>query len=382
MGNSRASRENYNKKRAERRKAEKLSVEQTIPNGKSFEITNLKKTIKELTNRLLTEDIVRSEIIGLASSSPVTPEWLTKSSQGTTSAVKTSGVPTLLASDWHWGETVSSDSIGGCNSFDLTIARARARNLINSSVSLLEDHVVSHQGFPGIVFALGGDMLSGDIHEELTKTNEIPLLPAFVDLYGVMIWCIDKLKERFGRVFLPCVTGNHSRTTKKMEGKNRVFTNFDWLLYTMLDKYYEHDNAVSFMIPTGPDAYFKIYEHRYLLRHGDMFRGGDGIIGAIGPIIRGDTKTRSRNNQIGMPYDTLLLCHFHQLIQMQRLIVNGSLVGYNEYAFNNGFGFEVPRQALWLTHPKYGITIQMPVNLQKTDESGSKPSSWVSWSDK
>lgn len=28
----------------------------------------------------------------------------------------------------------------------------------------------------------------------------------------------------------------------------------------------------------------------YLLTHGDQFRGGDGVIGALGPIIRGDHK--------------------------------------------------------------------------------------------
>jgi hypothetical protein len=64
-------------------------------------------------------------------------------------------------------------------------------------------------------------------------------------------------------------------------------------------------------------------------------------------------------------YDTLLLGHWHQLIQLQRLIVNGSLKGYDEYAASGNFGFEPPQQALWLTHSQRGITFSMPVHVEE-----------------
>jgi hypothetical protein len=147
-------------------------------------------------------------------------------------------------------------------------------------------------------------------------------------------------------------------------------TSFDWLLYCFLAKHFEGDKRVTFLIPDGPDAYYKIYGHRYLLTHGDQFRGGDGMIGALGPIIRGDHKKRSRNSQIDMGYDTLLLGHWHQYIHLTRLIVNGSLKGYDEYAYSNNFPFEQPQQALWLTHPKYGITRQHQVHARWLDRNG------------
>lgn len=101
------------------------------------------------------------------------------------------------------------------------------------------------------------------------------------------------------------------------------------------------------------------------------------MIGALGPIIRGDHKKRSRNAQIGMSYDTLVIGHWHQLIQTQRLIVNGSLVGYNEHAFNENFGFEAPRQALWITHPGRGITFHMPVQADPKRKADERE--WVKW---
>jgi len=177
---------------------------------------------------------------------------------------------------------------------------------------------------------------------------------------------------------VPCVGGNHGRNTHKIRNKGRNFTSFDWLTYQFLAKHFESDSRVSFHIPDGPDALYAIYNHKYLLTHGDQFRGGDGVIGALGPIIRGDHKKRSRNGQIDMDYDTLIIGHFHQLIQLERLIVNGSLKGYCEYAYSNNFGFEPPRQALWITHPYHGITFSMPVNVDVSFENSDK-SEWVSW---
>jgi hypothetical protein len=113
-----------------------------------------------------------------------------------------------------------------------------------------------------------------------------------------------------------------------------------------------------------------------LLSHGDQFRGGDGMIGALGPIIRGDHKKRSRNAQIDLEYDTLILGHWHQYIHMRRLIVNGSLKGYDEYAYGNNYPFEPPTQALWMTHPKYGITYRAPVYVDRLREPPK--TAWVS----
>lgn len=202
-------------------------------------------------------------------------------------------------------------------------------------------------------------------------------MPALLDLLGVLTWCIEQLADNFGNVFVPCVTGNHGRNTKKPRAKGRNFSNFDWLLYQFLSRQFRHDKRVQFLIPDGSDAHWQVFGHRYCMTHGDQFRGGDGMIGALGPIIRGDHKKRSRNGQIDLGYDTLLLGHWHQLIQLQRLIVNGSLKGMDEYAFANNFGYEIPQQALWLTHSKHGITISMPVHLDDRPLTGDRE--WVKW---
>jgi hypothetical protein len=69
--------------------------------------------------------------------------------------------------------------------------------------------------------ALGGDMLTGDIHDELTETNDAPTAVALLDIYGVLRVGHHEIADEFGMVFLPCVAGNHGRFTKKPRSKNR-----------------------------------------------------------------------------------------------------------------------------------------------------------------
>jgi hypothetical protein len=261
------------------------------------------------------------------------------------------------------------------NEYSVEIAKDRARTFITVAIELLRKHIQGGK-YPGVVLILGGDMLSGDIHEELSETNEMPTMPALIELVGVLSWCIRTLADEFGAVFVPCVTGNHGRTSRKPRAKRRNHTNFDWLLYQMLAKVFEADRRVTFLIPEGPDAYYKIFGTRYLLTHGDQFRGGDGMIGALGPIARGDKKKRARNVQTDKSFDVMLLGHWHQYIHMNRFIVNGTLKGYDEYADANNFDVEPAQQALWITHPQHGITFRMPVYVQR-GTTASK-TEWIS----
>jgi hypothetical protein len=320
----------------------------------------------------LTAEYIKKKIIKLRDGKTTIPNWLIKKSE----KKKFAGVPTLFASDWHWGEIVDPNQINGVNEYNMTIAQNRARTMVQKAIDLLQNYV-ANANYPGIVFVLGGDMVSGDIHEELMATNEKEIMPTVLDLFGVLSWCIHTLADEFGNVFVPCVSGNHGRNTHKIRNKGRNFTSFDWLLYQFLAKRFENDSRVTFHIPDGPDAYYSIFGHKYLLTHGDQFRGGDGVIGALGPIVRGDHRKRSRNAQIDMGYDTMLLGHWHQLIQLERLIVNGSLKGYDEYAYSNNFGFEPPRQAMWITHPEHGITFSIPIYVDSKKKKIDKE--WISW---
>ena len=338
----------------------RLTDETGKTNSPLAELRAAREKIKLLESRLLTDEYVKAQIIKTVTSDYKIPDWTTTPPKRLSDLA---GVPTLFLSDWHWGEVVRPAEIGGVNEYSLKVARKRAETVLNVSTELLTKHLASSH-YPGICLILGGDMLSGDIHDELRETNEEPTSVVWLDLLGVLTQIICSLQVTFGNVFVVCVTGNHGRMTHKPRAKRRNHSNWDWLLYQVLRRNLEGDR-VNFLIPDGPDALFRLYHHRYMLTHGDQFRGGDGIIGPLGPITRGDIKKRSRQAQVQAGYDTLLMGHWHQLIQLDSLIVNGSLKGYDEYAASNNFKFESPRQALWITHPDHGITFSMPVYAER-----------------
>lgn len=336
------------------------------------EVKALRAALSTRQKEDLTRHVVREKILELAASTPPQPSWLIKK----TSHKGSLGVPTLFLSDLHWGEVVNPSEVGYANAYDLEIAHKRLHKCVETTIHLLTNSLTT-PSYDGFVLAFGGDMVTGNIHEELTATNDAPIMPTVIDLYGALIEVIEKLADQFNNVFIPCVTGNHGRTTKKIPSKERNATSYDWLVYCLLEKHFAKDKRVQFAIPDGSDCAFNIYNHRYLLTHGDQFRGGDGLIGPLGPVTRGRHKKSSRNSSIGASFDTLMVGHFHTLAQLPHLIMNGSIKGLDEYAYQGNFSFERPAQALWITHPQNGITFQMPVYADDGEKAGN--AEWVSW---
>lgn len=325
----------------------------------------------------LTAERVREAIFGLAAETPAPPEWLIEAPSGGSAP----GVPVAFWSDWHWSEKVRRQEVGGVNEYSCEIARARVRRLVESTISLCFDHMVRPE-YPGIVIPLGGDMTSGDIHEELAQTNEISTLQTVIELADVLTWALRTMVSHFHRVFVPCVVGNHGRNTKRPRMKGRTFTNFDWLLYCLLERAFKDDPRVRFQIPEGADAMFQIYDRRFLLTHGDALgvKGGDGIIGALGPIMRGKIKLANSEAQIGRDFDTLMMGHWHQYITLPGLVVNGSLKGYDEFArLALRAPYQRPTQALFFVHRKHGLTCHWPVFLESTPAKDD--AAWLSWRD-
>ena len=353
---------------------ERISAQDTI--------RDLRAQIASIHREELTAENIRQAIFGLAKVTATPPRWVIEPKSHKRAVT---GTPCVLWSDWHWGEVVSPAQISGVNEFDMAIASDRLRRLVERTIDLCFSHM-TNPVYPGIVVCLGGDMISGDIHEELTETNELPTQPILLDLFSKLAWALAALADKFGRVRVVCQYGNHGRTTKKPRMKNRAFTNYDWTLCQLLERHFlaAKDDRLSFYAPDGVDSMFNVYGHRYLLTHGDNLgvKGGDGIIGALGPILRGDVKIRNSNGQMGQPFDTLLMGHWHQLLPLwPRVCVNGSLKGYDEFAkLALRATPEEPQQALWFTHPERGITCSWPVKLGSKRSVDTKQA-WVSWPD-
>lgn len=347
-----------------------------------YEIARLKSDVerllgyvKELEHDRLTTEKIR-EIIGATNTAKLGEgaNWIKGPKElkyGVT------GIPTLFISDIHFDEVVKGGEIGFVNEYNHQIAVDRIKHTFKMAVDLTKKYLHKPK-YDGFICAFGGDLLSGNIHEELAETNAQTITHSIIDLSDLLADAISGLADEFGRVFCPCVVGNHGRLHKKPRYKQKTEQNYEWLIYQYLAKHFKNDHRVTFYIPDSPDAQWSVYGRVYNMNHGDQFKGGSGIAGLYSPLMLGMARKQKKQNAIGQPFDVMMNGHWHQYIHTDNLIVNGSIKGYDEFANGHNFSFEPPQQALFIAHPVKRETFRMPILCDKGQEPRKfkAPLSW------
>jgi hypothetical protein len=293
-------------------------------------------------------------------------------------------IATAFFSDSHFDEVVKPEQVDGLNAYNRKIATARLREFFSNTVSLARDYV-SGLKYEALCMPWGGDTFSGDIHEELAQTNEATILESILYWRDHMIEGLRLLADEFPRVLCPVVVGNHPRMSRKPRAKDRPQTNFDWLFaHLVADRVKDQKwgKRVEWVISDSADQQFSLYSTTFNLTHGDQFNGGAGIAAALSPLLLGSHRKSKRSLQAKRPYDWLICGHWHNMIPgVYQIICNGTIKGYDEYAFQKNFAYEPPQQTFWVTDPKYGVTIRAPIHCKSEDEDwGAVPK--VVWGDK
>ena len=286
---------------------------------------------------------------------PEPPKWLRAPSKG-----GHRGIVSLVLSDTHFDEVVRPEQIDFLNAYNRGIAEQRTRAAFEKTIVLARDYVKGID-YDGAALFLTGDLLSGNIHDELKQTNEGTLFEAVEHWLDPLIAGITMLADDFGKLVVPCVVGNHGRMTRKPVAKNRAQDNVEWLVYKALERHFRGDERVTFMVSDAADVTVPLYATTFLATHGDQFRGGSGISGAMAPLLLGQHRKTRRQMAAGKPFDWLVMGHWHQYMSGKGLIVSGSMKGYDEYAFVSNFVPEPPQLAWWITTPENGVTISAPV---------------------
>ncbi len=348
------------------------------------EIIRLRDELRDMRNRLEAahrenmESGALAEIIGGLIAEPASPpEWLNPPPR---TGEASPHVPVAPFADWHGGETVDGEAVRGVNTYSVAVMERRVQRLVKKIITLCRDYGPGN--YPGIVVPLLGDFVSGGLHPELLKTDELRILPSILKVRDLLLGALLSLADEFGFVFVPCTSGNHGRLTKKPEFKGYQHENADWMIYQLLARALRDrgEKRIIISIPPSNEAEFCIFGLRFLQVHGDMLgvQGGDGIIGAIGPIMRGKMKVGARMRSFGADFDLLLMGHWHQELFLPGVLVSNSLKGYDEYVMKKlSAPFSLPSQPLFFVHPKIGITSYSTIKLEDPPEKAS--AGWVSF---
>lgn len=314
--------------------------------------------IKELKALASFYDSARREPIRI-------PEWQIKPTKGSHA-----GLVMAQSTDWHLGEVVKPEEIFDLNAFNREIALKRVKLWAEKVITLPREYVNGVR-LDGLVVPATGDLFTGDIHDELKQTNNSPLLAEVLFWQEPVMAAILELEREYKNVAFHVVDGNHGRLSKKPIFKGRVHDNVEWLFWSVVrDRLRDLGSKVVINVSTSPDLNVAVYGRNHLLTHGEQFQGGTGIAGSFSPLMLGSHRKGKRQDIAGMPMETMVLGHLHQLINIPGVIMGGCLKGYDEFAFGHNFPPAEAAQAMWITTPERAQTIWMPVYLQDRKSEG------------
>lgn len=154
--------------------------------------------------------------------------------------VKHEATAVALASDWHVEELVEPSTINGMNTYNTTIARQRSVEFFRGILWMIRNSrtgATDEYGFSikNLVLWLGGDLISGYIHEELMESNELSPTEATLFAQDLIVSGIDFLLKHgeLEKIIIPCSYGNHGRCHDE---QTELLTFDGWKKYDELTK--------------------------------------------------------------------------------------------------------------------------------------------------
>lgn len=254
-----------------------------------------------------------------------------------------------LASDWHVEERVRPGDTPTGNAYNLKIAELRIDRYFQGLAWLVKFH---RGGFKirELVLWLGGDLMSGHIHEENVETSAMSPIKTMLWLQPQLIRGIEWLRDelQLERILVPCDYGNHGRDTHKTRYATGAHHSYEWSMYQQIAMHFAKKGSRVVVHSTeSAHHYSQIYDWTSHTHHGDGIRYAGGVGGITIPtnkaVAQWDQARRADFHWFG---------HYHQLYNMGRVAGNGSLIGYNAFAMGVKATPEPPQQLFALIDSK------------------------------
>ena len=273
--------------------------------------------------------------------------------------------------DAHHGAIQVSDEIEGFGSFSPALSRARQYGLMTDVLDWVEMHRLGYS-IPECRLLVTGDLISGDIHDELRVTNAFPAPRQAVEAGEILAKQAVMAAPHFARIVLDIITDdNHGRLTRKPQSKEGGINNWMFVVASMTKVLLAlHDNVVV-NIHAMPQKVVSVCGRRYLLCHGHEVSGWLGF-----PYYGIERKTarealKRMNGPDMSKFDKVIMGHWHSPMETQMFWVGGSVSGTDAYDHKAGRQAD-PQQVSWLVHPKWGEFDRTCWNLRKYDEEAAE----------
>lgn len=257
---------------------------------------------------------------------------------------KPSGTATAVVclNDWHGEEPVDPATINGLNEYNLEIAEQRIKKTGERMLHLL-DAQRKLSNIKDLVVWIGGDIITGHIHEELAETSPLSPTEACQWAKGQLIGLLDHWIAYADVDSVTVVTsyGNHGRTTAKPRIATAAKHSFEWWMYQNIADIYaaRGEKRIQFKVEQGYHNWLEIQGKLVRFHHGDWLKYQGGVGGITIPVNKA---LNEWNKARRADYD--FFGHWHQHLKHYRWCACNCLIGYAPYALSIKAEYSQPSQ--------------------------------------
>lgn len=242
--------------------------------------------------------------------------------------IRTSGI--LDIGDVHFGELVSNRSTGGVAEYSPDIARARFDYTVDEAIRLGLEHNIRSMWVVG-----GGDMISGNIHDDLSRNNEMMTVGQTLECAEMMYGGLEKLCQAFPEVNFVGVSGNHARTERIPYYNHKQTESLDYMLYKILEFKGVKQPNLKFHTPESFWTIIDVEDRKFMVMHGDTIKQQNSMSLPWYGMWKEFMKWGTMKETVGEFHD-MMLHHFHQPTRIgmgnNSLFVNGALKGKDDFS--------------------------------------------------
>jgi hypothetical protein len=272
-------------------------------------------------------------------------------------------------SDGHHDQIVKPSECGGLEKYNFLISMRRAEQYVETVLKWTQQTLAPQFRFPNLTVLAYGDHTSGEIHGHTQRSyfrNQFKNCFATGQLHALMY---RDLAPYFNSVNVFYVPGNHGRRSIKKD-YHGAHDNWDYLIAETARLHCADIPNVNFIIPDSFSINLDINGVGFCIFHGDDIKSSLGI--PFYGLERRQRRIMALNQASGTHIRYYCCGHFHRPSSLTdidgELIVNGSWVATDAYAYNAFGGFTNPSQLVHGVNQKYGITWRLPVNLRTDNE--------------
>jgi len=272
-------------------------------------------------------------------------------------------------SDGHHDMVVKPEAVGGLEEYDFPISCVRAERYVDTIIDWTQKTLAPTFSFPTLWILAYGDHTSGEIHRAAERSyyrNQFRNCLAIGQLHALMI---RDLAPYFGQVNVLYLAGNHGRRSPKKD-YNGALENWDYLVAEVAKLHCKGLGNVSFAIPDSWSANVCINGVGFSISHGDDVRSNGGL--PWYGMVRRQKGLIALGAMTGQRPRYFVMGHHHTLATLSdidgEMLVNGSWVGTDPFAYNALAGYREPSQLFHGVNPKYGVSWRLHVKLKDINE--------------